>query len=51
VLQQPMRIILQHRTPEGLGAKNVMSLAIEDSGLKIDDIDYINVTWNIYSIR
>ncbi len=29
--------------PEGLGARNVMKLAIEDAGLKPEDIDYINV--------
>lgn len=29
--------------PEGLGAKNVMISAIEDAGLKPEDIDYINV--------
>ena len=29
--------------PEGLGARNVMRLAIEDSGAKMSDIDYINV--------
>ncbi|MDO9580363.1 MAG: beta-ketoacyl-[acyl-carrier-protein] synthase II, partial [Bacteroidales bacterium] len=29
--------------PEGLGARNVMKLAIEDAGLKVEDIDYINV--------
>jgi 3-oxoacyl-[acyl-carrier-protein] synthase II len=29
--------------PEGLGARNVMKLAIEDAGLKAEDIDYINV--------
>lgn len=29
--------------PEGLGASNVMKLAIEDAGIKTDDIDYINV--------
>lgn len=28
--------------PEGLGAKNVMLAALEDAGLKPDDIDYIN---------
>ena len=28
--------------PDGNGAKNVMRLAIEDAGLTIDDIDYIN---------
>jgi 3-oxoacyl-[acyl-carrier-protein] synthase II len=28
--------------PEGTGAINVMALAIEDAGLKPDDIDYIN---------
>jgi 3-oxoacyl-[acyl-carrier-protein] synthase II len=29
--------------PEGLGAKNVMKLAIAEAGLKPEDIDYINV--------
>ena len=29
--------------PDGLGACNVMRLAIEDAGAKINDIDYINV--------
>jgi 3-oxoacyl-[acyl-carrier-protein] synthase II len=29
--------------PEGLGARNVMKLALEDAGLKLEDIDYINV--------
>ena len=29
--------------PEGLGARNVMKLAIEDAGLKPSDVDYINV--------
>ena len=29
--------------PEGLGAKNVMKLAIEDAGIDVTDIDYINV--------
>lgn len=29
--------------PEGIGARNVMSLAIKDAGLKPEDIDYINV--------
>lgn len=29
--------------PEGLGAKLVMSSALDDSGLSIEDIDYINV--------
>jgi len=29
--------------PEGLGAKNVMNLAIKDAGLTVEDIDYINV--------
>jgi 3-oxoacyl-[acyl-carrier-protein] synthase II len=29
--------------PEGLGATRVMDLALEDAGLKPEDIDYINV--------
>jgi 3-oxoacyl-[acyl-carrier-protein] synthase II len=29
--------------PEGLGARNVMKLAIEDACLKPEDVDYINV--------
>ena len=29
--------------PNGLGARNVMRLAIEDAGAKVSDIDYINV--------
>jgi 3-oxoacyl-[acyl-carrier-protein] synthase II len=29
--------------PEGLGAQNVMKLALEDAGLKPEDMDYINV--------
>jgi 3-oxoacyl-[acyl-carrier-protein] synthase II len=29
--------------PDGLGASNVMKLAIEEAGLKPEDIDYINV--------
>ena len=29
--------------PEGLGAKNVMLAALDDAGLKPEDIDYINV--------
>jgi 3-oxoacyl-[acyl-carrier-protein] synthase II len=29
--------------PEGLGARNVMKLAIEDAGMKPEDLDYINV--------
>lgn len=29
--------------PEGLGAKNVMSAALADAGMKPEDIDYINV--------
>ena len=28
--------------PEGLGAKNVMQQALEDAGMRPDDIDYIN---------
>ncbi len=29
--------------PEGLGAANVMKLALEDSGIQKEDVDYINV--------
>ena len=29
--------------PEGLGASMVMKLAVEEAGLKLEDIDYINV--------
>ncbi len=29
--------------PEGLGAKNVMSVTLKDAGMKAEDIDYINV--------
>jgi len=29
--------------PEGLGARNVMKAALEDAGMKPDDIDYVNV--------
>ncbi|HEX2920624.1 MAG TPA: beta-ketoacyl-ACP synthase II [Bacteroidales bacterium] len=29
--------------PEGTGARNVMKLAIEEAGLKPEDVDYINV--------
>ncbi|OFY68231.1 MAG: beta-ketoacyl-[acyl-carrier-protein] synthase II [Bacteroidetes bacterium RBG_13_43_22] len=29
--------------PEGLGACNVMKLAVQEAGLKLEDIDYINV--------
>jgi 3-oxoacyl-[acyl-carrier-protein] synthase II len=29
--------------PEGLGARLVMQNALEDAGMKVDDIDYINV--------
>ncbi|MEP7256329.1 MAG: beta-ketoacyl-ACP synthase II [Ferruginibacter sp.] len=29
--------------PEGLGAKNVMNVALKDAGMKAADIDYINV--------
>jgi 3-oxoacyl-[acyl-carrier-protein] synthase II len=29
--------------PEGLGARNVMKLAVGDAGLDISDVDYINV--------
>lgn len=28
--------------PEGLGAKNVMNVALDDAGMKAEDIDYIN---------
>jgi len=29
--------------PEGLGARNVMKLAVDDAGLRVEDVDYINV--------
>lgn len=29
--------------PDGLGASNVMRIAVQDAGLKLPDIDYINV--------
>jgi 3-oxoacyl-[acyl-carrier-protein] synthase II len=29
--------------PEGLGARNVMKMALQDAGIKAEDIDYINV--------
>jgi 3-oxoacyl-[acyl-carrier-protein] synthase II len=29
--------------PEGLGARNVMKLAVKDANLNIEDVDYINV--------
>jgi 3-oxoacyl-[acyl-carrier-protein] synthase II len=29
--------------PEGIGARNVMSHAIKDAGLRVEDVDYINV--------
>ena len=29
--------------PEGLGAKNVMKAALEDAGMQLEEIDYINV--------
>lgn len=29
--------------PEGLGARNVMKLAVEDAGIRLEDVDYINV--------
>ena len=29
--------------PDGLGAKNVMNVALKDAGMKPEDIDYINV--------
>ena len=29
--------------PDGLGARNVMKLAVEDAGMKFEDVDYINV--------
>ena len=29
--------------PEGIGARNVMNIALKDAGLNHDDIDYINV--------
>lgn len=39
----PMPIILQHLTPAGLGAKNVMITTLKDAGMNPGDIDYINV--------
>ena len=29
--------------PDGLGAKNVMKLAVEDAGINLSEVDYINV--------
>jgi len=29
--------------PDGLGARNVMKLAVDDAGLRVEDVDYINV--------
>jgi 3-oxoacyl-[acyl-carrier-protein] synthase II len=29
--------------PDGLGARNVMKLAVQDAGLNVEDVDYINV--------
>jgi 3-oxoacyl-[acyl-carrier-protein] synthase II len=29
--------------PEGIGARNVMRLAIQDAGLNMEDLDYVNV--------
>jgi 3-oxoacyl-[acyl-carrier-protein] synthase II len=29
--------------PEGIGARNVMKIAVEDAGLSFEDVDYINV--------
>ena len=29
--------------PEGIGARNVMKLAVSDAGLNVEDVDYINV--------
>jgi 3-oxoacyl-[acyl-carrier-protein] synthase II len=29
--------------PEGLGARNVMALAIKDAGINVTDVDYVNV--------
>lgn len=29
--------------PEGLGARNVMHMALRDAGLNVEDVDYINV--------
>jgi len=29
--------------PEGLGARNVMKIAVKDAGLNFEDVDYINV--------
>jgi 3-oxoacyl-[acyl-carrier-protein] synthase II len=29
--------------PEGLGARNVMKIAVKDANLRVDEVDYINV--------
>jgi 3-oxoacyl-[acyl-carrier-protein] synthase II len=29
--------------PEGIGARNVMKLAIQDAGIQPEDVDYVNV--------
>ena len=29
--------------PEGLGARNVMKMALNDAGLNVEDVDYVNV--------
>ena len=41
-----MTAVAYHMTaphPEGLGARNVMSLAIKDAGIIPADVDYVNV--------
>ena len=38
-----MLFIMTAPHPEGLGARNVMKLAVNDACLKVEDIDYINV--------
>lgn len=29
--------------PEGIGARNVMALAIKDAGIRLEDVEYVNV--------
>ena len=38
-----MRTTSRHLTPEGLGALNVMKSALNDAGMKPEEVDYVNV--------